>query len=199
MEEKILSKYLKAGKIAKKVKEFAGKEIKEGVKALALAEKIEKMIKEQGGSLAFPVNICVNEIAAHYTPDINDPLTFEHDDLVKIDIGVHIDGYIADTAFTVCVGKKSHPLINAAEKTLENLLKEFKPGKNIAELSAFIEDNIKKFGFNPVRNLAGHGLERYIQHAEPSVPNGKVDAKGTLKEDQVLGMEIFVTDGIGWV
>jgi methionyl aminopeptidase len=199
MEEKVLNKYLKAGEIAKKVKEFARREVKEGIKALALVEKIEKMIKEEGGSLAFPVNICLNEVAAHYTPDINDPLTFKHGDLVKIDIGVHIDGYIADTAFTVCVGKKSHPLIDAAEETLEKLVKEFRPGKSIAELSAFIEANVKKFGFNPIRNLAGHGLDQYIQHAEPSIPNGKFDVKGTLKEDQVLGMEIFVTNGVGWV
>jgi len=199
MEKEILDKYIKAGEIARKLKEIARKETKDRKKALELAEKIDRIIKNEGARPAFPVNISLNDIAAHYTPDINDPLEFKEGDLVKIDIGVQIDGYIADTAFTVCVGKKSHPLIDCVSKTLNRFLEEIKPGKTISELSELVETNIKKSGFNPIRNLAGHGLDQYVQHAEPSIPNGKCDIQQKIKKDQVIAMEIFATDGVGWV
>jgi len=199
MDREVLKKYVKAGEIAKECKKVAKGMVKDGVKIIDIAEKIESIIKKRKALPAFPLNISINEIAAHYTPDINDPYVLKNGDLVKIDIGVMVDGYIADTAFSVMVGEKRNPLIDATEKTLEKFLKEVRPGKTIAELSELVENSIKEFGFNPVRNLAGHGLERYVQHAEPSIPNGKVNIQTKLKEGQVIAMEIFATNGMGWV
>jgi len=199
VEKEILEKYKQAGKINQEVKAFARKQLKPGLKVLDLAEKIEKLIKEKGAEIAFPVNISLNDIAAHYTPDIDDTLTLKEGDLVKVDVGTHIDGYIGDSAFSVRLGEKSDVLIKAAEDALEQFIKVVRPGKTIDELSLLIEEVVTSHGVNPVRNLAGHALEHYRQHGDLSIPNGHVPIKQELKEDQALGMEVFTTSGEGLV
>ena len=199
MEKEVLEKYKKAGEICKEAKELARKELKVGTKVLDLAEKIESFIKKKGVKPAFPVNISINDIAAHYSPDIDDETVIKEGDLVKIDIGVHVDGYIADSAFSVCVGEKSHVLITAAEETLKEVLKAIKPEVTVEELSTIIEEVVSSFDVNPIRNLAGHSLERYIQHGGLSIPNGKVPIKQKIKEGTAIGMEVFTTTGEGWV
>ena len=199
MEKEILEKYIKAGKINQEAKELARKLLKPGIKVLDLAEDIEKFIKEKGAGIAFPVNISINDIAAHFTPDINDTLTLKEGDLVKVDIGTHIDGYIGDSAFTVNFGDRNDVLIKAAEDALEQFIKEVRPGKTVDELSLLIEEVVKSHGVNPIRNLAGHTLEQYTQHGQLSIPNGHVPIKQELKEGQVIGMEVFTTTGEGLV
>jgi len=199
MEKEVLEKYKKAGEICKEAKELARKELKVGTKVLDLAEKIESFIKKKGAKPAFPVNISINDIAAHYSPDIDDETIIKGGDLVKVDIGVHVDGYIADSAFSVCVGEKSHVLITAAEETLKEVLKAIKPEVTVEELSTIIEEVVSSFDVNPIRNLAGHSLERYIQHGGLSIPNSKVPIKQKIKEGTAIGMEVFTTTGEGWV
>jgi methionyl aminopeptidase len=199
MEKEILEKYLKAGKVGQEAKDLARKELKSGLKVLDLAEKIEKFIKDSGAGIAFPVNISINDIAAHYTPDINDTLTLKEGDLVKVDIGTHVDGFIGDTAFTVKLGENSHPLIDASKDALEQFIKEIKPGKTVGEMSKLIDEVVTSHSFNPIRNLAGHSVEQYIQHAGLSIPNGYISSNEKIEEDQVLGMEIFTTEGEGSV
>jgi methionyl aminopeptidase len=199
MEEEIKEKYKKACSISEEVRNYAKSLIKEGIKVLEIAEKIEKKITELGGKPAFPANISINEITAHYSPDINDQTTIKGDDLVKVDIGVHVDGYIWDSAFTLCINEKNHPLIETSEKTLKEVLKMIKPGTKVFEISEVVENIITENGFNPVRNLCGHGLERFNQHAYPSIPNGKNSIRDEIKEGQAIAMEVFVTNGSGWV
>ena len=199
MEKEALDNYRKAQKISEGVMQFARDLVKENAKILDVAEKIEKKIKDLGGNLAFPVNISINENAAHYTPDANDSLLLKENDLVKIDAGVHCDGYIWDKAFSVCVGKKTHPLIEASEKGLQEALKLIKPGTKVFEISEVVEDTVKNLGFNPVHNLCGHGLEQFNQHAPPSIPNGKNTIQEEIEGDQVIAMEVFTTNGTGLV
>ena len=168
-------------------------------KILEIAEKIENKIVELGGGIAFPVNISINDIAAHYTPDINDATLLKEKDLVKVDIGVHVDGYIWDRAFSVCIGEKSHPLIKTSEKALKEALKLIKPGTKVYQISEVVEDVIRNEGFNPIHNLCGHGLERFNQHAPPTIPNGKNSIQTEIKEGQAIAMEVFVTNGGGFV
>jgi methionyl aminopeptidase len=130
---------------------------------------------------------------------LGDTLTLRLNDLVKIDLGVHFDGYICDRAFTVCIGQKNHPLIEVAEDTLKKVLQLIKPGTRVFEISEKVEELIMSKGFNPVRNLSGHGLERFVVHAPPTIPNGKNNMQDEIKKDQVIAMEIFVTDGVGLV
>ncbi|MBL7170101.1 MAG: type II methionyl aminopeptidase [Candidatus Aenigmarchaeota archaeon] len=199
MEKEIFENYKKAGNIHKEVREFAVKEVKEGVNVLELAEKIEKMIKDKGGWIAFPVNLSINDIAAHYTPDIGDTLTFQEGDLVKVDIGVQIDGYIADAATSVSIGGQDQELIKAAEDAVNQFIKEIRPGKTVGEMSSLVEEVVLSHGVNPIRNLAGHSVEQYVEHAGLSIPNGKVPSNVEIPENAVLGMEVFTTTGEGWV
>lgn len=199
MEKEIFEKYEKAKSISDSIMLYAKPLIKESALALDVAEKIEHRIKELGGGLAFPVNISVNENAAHYTPDIADTLRFKTNDLVKIDIGVHVEGYIWDRAFTVCVGKKTHPLIEAAEHALGEAMKAIKPGARIFEISEIVESVLEQRGFKPIRNLCGHGLDRYEQHSRFSIPNGRNNIKDELEPNQAIAMEVFSTEGVGLV
>jgi methionyl aminopeptidase len=199
MEKGVKESYEKAFSISQKAIEYAKSLLVEGANAFELAEKIEQKVIELGGKLAFPLNICINEVAAHYSPPLGDTLTLRLNDLVKIDLGVHFDGYICDRAFTVCIGQKNHPLIEVAEDTLKKVLQLIKPGTRVFEISEKVEELITSKGFNPVRNLSGHGLERFVVHAPPTIPNGKNNMQDEIKKDQVIAMEIFVTDGVGLV
>ncbi|MBI2084244.1 MAG: type II methionyl aminopeptidase [Candidatus Aenigmarchaeota archaeon] len=199
MENEELESYERAFSISNEVIEFARECAKENAHALELAETIENKIRELGGKPAWPVNISINEIAAHYTPSRNDSLILKEGDMAKVDIGVQVDGYPCDRAFTICIGKKSHPLIEASEKALEETLKLFKPGTKVWEISDVCEETVNGLGFNVIRNLAGHRVDRYSQHADPSIPNGKNKIQDEIEAGKVYAMEVFVTDGSGFV
>jgi methionyl aminopeptidase len=199
MDSEIREKYEKAKLISEKAQNLAKKEIGEGTSVLRLAETVEKEIVESGGKLAFPLNISINEIAAHFTPDINTDLKFKEDDLVKIDIGVHIDGYIWDAAFTKKIGSEKDKMIEASEQAIEAALKIIKPGVKVCEISEVVESAVEKFELKTVQNLCGHGLERFVQHARPSIPNSRNNISTELQEGMAIAMEIFTTDGQGYV
>lgn len=199
MEKEVRDKYTKAKSISDSVVLYAKPLIKEGVSILDLTEKVEAKIVELGGGIAFPLNISINENAAHYTADIGDTKVLKAGELVKLDIGVHVDGYIWDRAFTICIGEDSHPLIKASEDGLKAALKTIKPGARVFEVSEAVESTLEDLGFNPVRNLCGHGLEQYKQHAGFSIPNGRNKIKTEFEEGKAVAMEVFATDGRGWV
>ncbi len=198
MDKEVLEKYKKAGEIAGRAKILAKKEIKSGVKSLDLVERIENFIKKEA-NLAFPVNLSINDIAAHCTPDINDQTELKDGDMVKLDLGAQIDGYIADTSVCVKIGENSDPLIKASQDALDSFINELSPGKTIAELSTLVNEVIVSHGFNPVRNLAGHSLDQYTQHGRISIPNNKSTLQYQFKEDDAIAMEVFATNGEGWV
>lgn len=191
--------YEKSFLIAEDAIEFSKKFVKENAKAIDIANEVEKRIFDLGGKPAWPVNISINEIAAHYTPSINDTLVLKEGDLVKVDIGTQVNGYICDRAYTVCIGKNSHPLIEASEKSLEKVLKMFTPGTKVSEISQVTEDTVSEMGFNTIKNLAGHRIDRFQQHAYPSIPNSKNSSQDEIESGKVYAMEIFVTDGSGMV
>lgn len=200
MKEEIIEKYKKAGKIAKEAIDFAVELVKENEKAIDVAEKVEDKIIELGGKPAWPVNFSINSIAAHWTPKINDETIFQKGDLVKIDVGVHVEGYIADTARTIEIGTNDWKnLIQASEEALKNALEIVKPGVTLSEIGAVIEETIKSHGFAPIANLSGHGLDEYENHTSPTIPNFDNKSNQTLKEGDVIAIEPFATDGIGKV
>ncbi|MBI1978464.1 MAG: type II methionyl aminopeptidase [Candidatus Aenigmarchaeota archaeon] len=199
MEKEELQSYEKAFLIAEDAVGFAQKLVKENVKVLKLAQDIENRILDLGGKPAWPVNVSINEIAAHYTPSIGDQLILKGDDFVKVDIGAQVNGYVCDRAFTVKIGSKSDPMIEASEKALEECLKLIKPGTKVHEISEVCENTVNEMGFNVIRNLAGHRVERYNQHAHPSIPNGKNTIQDEIRAGNVYAMEVFVTNGSGLV
>jgi methionyl aminopeptidase len=189
---------VKAGEILKTIKEEVLKIVKPGVKLLKVAEFVERRITELGGKPAFPCNISINSDAAHFTPKRNDERTFKEGDLVKIDIGAHVNGYIADTAITIDLGDHDD-LVEASKKALENAIEVIHAGINTAEISEVIDKTIRDFGFRPIINLTGHGLQPYVAHAPPTIYNVKITKGVTLEEGVVIAIEPFATDGIGKV
>ncbi len=197
MEDEILENYIKAGKIASEIREHSKSIVKPGAKLLDIAEEIESLIRKRGGEPAFPLNLSINQLAAHYTPYKNDPAIVPENAVIKVDVGVHVDGYVADTAHTLCFDEKFLSLAEASKKALDNAVALVKPDVLLSDISAAIEETIRSYGFNPVSNLTGHGLERYHLHAEPQVPNVKFNSDYRLAEGQVIAIEPFATNGSG--
>lgn len=198
MDEEILKKYITAGKIAAKVRSFACSLVKENVKIIDIANAVDKKIEELGAKPAFPVNISINDIAAHYTPTTRDEIPINQEDYVKIDVGIHVDGFIADTAATIRPAGRDE-LIACAEEMLEEALKMFTPGMRIGDIGAAVEDVAKRHGFNPIANLSGHGLAQYNLHAGVMIPNIKSNNNYRLKDGEVYAVEPFCTKGSGFV
>jgi len=189
--------YTKAGEIAAAVVKKLKKEIKIGNLLFDIAEAGESQIRELGGKPAFPINLSLNEVGAHYTPIPNDK-TELGEDIIKIDIGVHVDGYIADTAFTFDFTNEYGDMLKANEKALEEALKLATPGTNVSEIGEVIHSAIHEAGYNPIVNLSGHSLGQYTIHAGQNIPNIKT-GDFVLKEDMVIAIEPFATDGEGKV
>lgn len=197
MEKEALGKYVKAGRICAEVRQEISGMLKPGAKLLDLAEEIEKKIHEKGGKPAFPVNISVNDITAHYTPSFNDGKTINQGDLVKIDMGVHVDGYIGDMAFTYC--SDPNPLVKCSEECVQAAIAVIRPGVTISQISRAIEDCAKGQGFGIIVNLTGHTLERYVFHGSPSIPNVSNDSSHKFRDGDVIAIEPFVTGSNGYV
>jgi methionyl aminopeptidase len=200
MNEDVLEKYIRAGSITKDAREFAAANVRAGGSALELVNEVEALIRSKGAQCAFPVNIGVNEVAAHYTPSSSTDIHFSAGDLVKIDIGAHVDGYPADTAATVEVETRNHTaLINAAETALEMCLQMVSPGTTVSAMGETIERAISSAGFRPIQNLTGHSMERFNLHAGLSIPNVKNRDSSVLKERMIVAIEPFSTTGKGKV
>jgi len=191
---------IRAGEIARKVKEEVKDMIKPGARLYDIAEFVERRIVELGGKPAFPCNLSLNEIAAHYTPYKGDETVLKEGDYLKLDLGVHIDGYIADTAITFRVGMEEDELMEAAREALENAIATVRAGVMVRDISRAIEETIRGKGFKPIVNLSGHKIERYKLHAGVSIPNVYRQADTyELKEGDVFAIEPFATTGAGQV
>lgn len=196
-----IENYKKAGQIARQVKEYAKSIIKKNEKLVDIAEKIESKILEIGGELAFPVNLSIDDVAAHYTPTLHDDKIAEG--LLKVDIGIHVNGCICDIAFSVDLTpeKKHAKLIEASENALKSALEIIE--KNVSkstfnDIGGAIKEQIQKLGFSPIRNLSGHSLKEYRVHSGSIIPNYD---NGNTKQigEGAFAIEPFATSGAGIV
>ncbi|MEM1782482.1 MAG: type II methionyl aminopeptidase [Nanopusillaceae archaeon] len=189
----------KSGKIAKEVYEYSKNLLKPEVSLLEIAESLENKIKDLGGEPAFPVNISINDIAAHYTPVENDKKIIKEGDVVKIDFGVHVEGYIVDIAYTVEINDNKYKnLILASKDALKSVKNILKKDIELGIIGKNIEEEIKKYKYNPIYNLSGHKIERFLLHAGINIPNYNNNSKIKLNEG-IYAIEPFATNGIGYV
>ena len=195
METEILENYRKAGRILAEVLAEAGPRVELGASLLDVANFVEDAIRSRGAKPAFPCNISLDRNAAHYTPSPHDSSRFG-ENMVKLDVGVHVDGYIADAAITVDLGGHES-LVEASRVALEAALEIIRPGIDTAQIGKAIEDVITGYGYKPVYNLTGHGLSRYLAHDEPAVPNRAMEKGTVLKDGDVIAIEPFATNGSG--
>jgi methionyl aminopeptidase len=189
---------LEAGNIAKEIKKWIKPQIKKGTPLLEIAEKIENKIEELGGFPAFPVNLSINEQAAHYTPSHNDEKTAHG--LLKVDFGVQVDGWIADTAFSLDLenSELNKKLIESSKQALEKAKENLSPEITLGEIGKIIENTINSHGFKPIANLSGHLMEQFELHAGVSVPNINNESDYKMGEG-LYAIEPFATNGNGSV
>jgi methionyl aminopeptidase len=191
-------KILKAGNIAKEIKIYIKPLIKKDVPLLEIAEKIEKKIVDLGGKPAFPTNLSIDNIAAHYTPSHEDK-TLAHG-LLKIDFGVRVDGWVADTAFSMDLegSDLNKKLIEASKQALEKAQEKIKQGISANEIGNIIQKTIESHKFSPIINLSGHEIKQHDLHAGITIPN--VDDKRQVPIKKGLyAIEPFATTGSGKV
>jgi len=191
------AKHREAGEILAQVLDEAADRVEVGASLLDVAEFAEERTRDLGGEPAFPCNISVDEEASHATPAPDDDATFG-EEMVCLDCGVHVDGWIADAAVTVDLSGNPE-LVEAAEDALDAALDAVAPGVHTGEVGAAIEAAIDDRGYNPIYNLSGHGLGEYDAHTGPNVPNRAVDSGVEFEVGDVVAIEPFVTDGRGKV
>ena len=191
-------KIILAGKIASEIRIYAKTIVKKNVPLLEIAEKIETKIFELGGKPAFPTNLSINEIAAHFTPSHDDKTLASG--LLKIDFGVHVEGWIADTAFSMDLenNPENKKLIEASEKALDKALKTIKENIRTNEIGKEIQSEIESYGFKPIANLTGHQIEQYNLHAGLAIPNIDDKRNDTIQKG-LYAIEPFSTNGSGKV
>jgi len=196
-----LEDYLKAGSIAGEVRENVRKTDWIGSTLAEICDYVESEIIKRGAKCAFPVNTSMNEIAAHYTAEPNDPKTVSDTDLVKIDLGVQINGYIADTAVTVNYDPQYDQMVQTAEDALQNAMSMIKAGVKSKDVGRTIQKTIQDMGFKPIANLSGHSLDQYTIHAGKTVPNMWTIGSFSFSENEAYACEPFVTtkNALGFV
>jgi len=193
LPEDVIECYRKAGKITAEIRELSFRIVREGMPILAVCEELEKAIADRGGKPAFPVNIGINEVAAHYTSPFDDSSIIPPRSIVKIDFGVHINGFIADSAITISFNPEYYPMVSSAEQALKEAIENMRPGVRISEIGGIIQRAILNRGFKPISNLTGHKVERYVLHTGKSLPNVPDIDGARIVVDEVFAVEPFVT------
>ena len=188
-----LAKLRLSGRILRETRGEIKGFVREGMPIIEVCEKAESLIKKKGGKPAFPCNVSINEIAAHYTSPPNDVKKIPEKAIVKVDIGAHVDGYVTDTAVTVCFDPEYDSLVETAEKALEKAVENICAGMSTSKLGVIIENTIRSRGFKPISNLTGHSVGRYLVHAGTSLPNVSQIFSSKIKAGGAYAIEPFVT------
>jgi methionyl aminopeptidase len=196
-----LEKFRLSGRILRETREEMKTQVHENMPIIDVCEKVESLIRSKGGKPAFPCNVSINEVAAHYTSPPGDVSTIPEGCTVKVDLGVHVDGYVTDTAFTVSFNPEGRSMVSTAELALKAALDNIHGDMALGKIGGLIETTIKNRGFKPISNLTGHSVGRYLIHAGISIPNVGQLSMTKVKSGEVYAVEPFVTlpDAIGRV
>ncbi|NWG10213.1 type II methionyl aminopeptidase [Candidatus Bathyarchaeota archaeon] len=200
-DDEALEKFRLSGNILRKTREEIRKFVREDMPIIDVCEKAEGLIRQNGGKPAFPCNVSINETAAHYTSPPNDSRRIPKKSIVKVDIGAHVDGYVTDTAVTICFNPEYRSLTETAEQALKAAIENIRPEMSTSSIGAIIEKTIKSRGFRPISNLTGHQVGRYLVHAGTSIPNVSQLSFAKIKLGAVYAIEPFATlaDAVGRV
>lgn len=200
MNAEDLEKLRQAGRIARDCREWARENIKPGVRLRHILETVEEMMTKDGGRPAFPAQTSRNHIAAHYCSSPTDETVYEEGDCVKVDIGVHVDGWVADNACTVDLSDDGRwgELIDASQSALHAAIATIGPGVETRTIGAAVENAICSRGFQPIRNLTGHGVARWTVHCAPQIPSYP-EGRERIKPGMVVAIEPFSSTGEGMI
>ena len=194
-----LDRWREAARIAAEARELGATLAVPGRSRRELADRVEGFIRDSGAFPAFPANLSRNVEAAHFTPPRDDDAPLDAGDLLKIDVGAHLDGAIADTATTVEVGgsHRHENLLRAVREAVEAGIAQVRAGVSVDAIGRAIETTIHARGLKPIEDLMGHSIERYLLHAGKSIPNVSGLSSRRLEEGEVIAIEPFATNGMG--
>jgi methionyl aminopeptidase len=192
-DEAAIEKFKVSGRILREAREEIKAFVREGMKIIEVCEKAEELVRSKGGKPAFPCNVSINEVAAHYTSPPGDEKLIPEGSVVKVDLGAHVDGYVTDTAVTVCFNREYDDMVETAQRALKAGLENVKPGVSASKIGTIIENTVKSRGFKPISNLTGHQVGRYLVHTGTSIPNVSQLSLTRLKLGNVYAIEPFVT------
>ncbi|MGF3521512.1 MAG: type II methionyl aminopeptidase [Candidatus Bathyarchaeia archaeon] len=192
-DKEALEKFRLSGQILRETREEMRRFVRENMSVLEVCEKAEALIREKGGSPAFPCNVSINEVAAHYTSPPKDSSVIPEKALVKVDIGVHVDGYVTDTAFTACFNPEYKSMVETAESALQTAIETISADVSAGKIGTAVEHAIRNRGFKPISNLTGHSVGRYLIHAGTSIPNVSQITLTKIRAGEVYAIEPFVT------
>lgn len=210
-----LTKYRQAGDIHKKVRKYIQPLIQPGIKYTTICNLIESKISEEinkispnqlNNGIAFPTGISVNNVAAHFTPSYLDERIIKSDDVIKIDYGVHIDGCIIDSAFTINLNDEYNSILKASNEAVNTIINNIGVDCRFKELSALSEEIVESYEYNnsPLKvidNLAGHNILPWkihggkLLHGKPT--NNLIYDDVKVASDDIMAIEVFVSNGSG--
>jgi methionyl aminopeptidase len=190
-------KYETSGLITRETRKSVESRDWRGRTYLEICEFAEREIRRRGGEPAFPVNVCANESAAHYTAEIDDKKIVDQNAILKVDLGAHVDGYITDTSVTLCYNDALFDMTEATKAALNEAIKGVRLGEKTGDIGRIIENYASRRGYLPIENLSGHSLEQYIVHAGVSIPNVWSVSNSAFKLDRVYAIEPFFTTNEG--
>ena len=204
----------KAAKIHKQVRQDIKDHIKPGIKLWDLCQTVENRVrelsKEHGnqlnGGVAFPTGCSINNVAAHFTPNKGDNTILKETDICKLDFGVHVDGWIIDSAFTINFQPQYQPLLDASKEAVMGIIKNMGVDSKVSELGEISEEIVKSYELSignktipltPMNNLTGHSIRRWNVHGGKSIPGVKNTYPDIIGENEFYAVEIFPTTGSG--
>lgn len=187
--------YRTSGKITHEVKALVPARVRPGVSFLEVCDFVRDEVEARGGKLAFPTGIGVDQVTAHYAPQDGDESVFGEKDLVKVDFGVHVDGYVTDTSVSVALNPDYDLLLEATQRALDAAIEAAKRETRTGEIGRVVHREAARFGFKTIENLTGHTVDRYVVHAGKSIPNLYMPGLQEIKKGDVFAVEPFLTFG----
>jgi methionyl aminopeptidase len=193
----------RAGRVVADTLVLIGESLRPGVTTQELDELAEEHIRSQGGAPTFkgyhgfPASICTspNSMVVHGIPG---EYRVEDGDLLSVDVGVTLDGFVADSAYTFSVGTisdETQRLLDVGQAALEAGISEARPGNHVGDISAAVQRTVEEASFSVVKSLVGHGVGRSM-HEEPQIPNWGEPGRGPLLESgMTLAIEPMINAG----
>ncbi|KAM0686990.1 Methionine aminopeptidase 2 [Conglomerata obtusa] len=213
-QSETLTKARRAAEAHRRSRYKAQKLLKPGVSIAKVIETIENSTRtmlhgELNNGIGFPTGVSLNNCAAHFTLNpLDDDIILGADDVLKVDFGTHVDGWIMDSAFTVAFNPRYENLLLASQEATEAGIKALGVDVRVCDIGAVISEVMQSYeieidGKNcpikAVTNLNGHSIDRYTIHAGITIPNINNGDKTKIKEDTFYAIETFATTGKGYV
>ncbi|KAF2635836.1 methionine aminopeptidase 2-like protein [Massarina eburnea CBS 473.64] len=220
MNQDFLTDYRRGASVHRQVRQWAQNWIKPGMSLTEIAEGIEDSVRaltghqglEDGDALkagmGFPTGLSINHCAAHYTPNAGNKMVLQHEDVMKVDFGVHINGRIVDSAFTMTFDPVYDNLINACKDATNAGIREAGIDVRMSDIGAAIQEVMESYEceikgttypVKCIRNLNGHSIGRYSIHGGKTVPIVKGGDQTKMEEGETFAIETFGSTGKGYV